>query len=153
TTFTKIDDKIWLGKKMLLIVVVMIDSKIHALKIVASRSEVGDNRSRMKAHSSVIEEKNLPWVAVVVDVGLRPRWIWDELDLVIMRDGLDSFTEVQCRWVRCEEDDSIVIIVRAVLGGRRRMRHGGGRWVVDSIILWGSDSPIGSHHGGHRRQP
>ncbi|KAL5997830.1 hypothetical protein ACLOJK_008762 [Asimina triloba] len=33
TVLAKIDDEMWLGKKMLLIVAVMIDSQIHALKI------------------------------------------------------------------------------------------------------------------------
>ncbi|KAL6001540.1 hypothetical protein ACLOJK_007278 [Asimina triloba] len=48
-----------------------------------------DDRSGVKVHSLVTEEEDSPCVAVVINVGLRPHRIWDDLDAAIMMDGLD----------------------------------------------------------------
>ncbi|KAL5989438.1 hypothetical protein ACLOJK_010330 [Asimina triloba] len=58
--------------------------------MVRSGFEMGDDQRRMKVESLATEEASLPRVAVVIDVGLRPRLIWDGLDTVIMMDGLDG---------------------------------------------------------------
>ncbi|KAL5994240.1 hypothetical protein ACLOJK_035112 [Asimina triloba] len=61
-------------------------------KIVASGFEMGDDRSGMEACSSATEETSLPRVAAVIDVGLRPRRIWDGLNATIIMDDLDGPT-------------------------------------------------------------
>ncbi|KAL5985611.1 hypothetical protein ACLOJK_027597 [Asimina triloba] len=52
--------------------------------------EMGNDRRRMKVESSATEEASMPRVAAVIDVGLRPRRIWDGLDAAIMMDYLDG---------------------------------------------------------------
>ncbi|KAL6008513.1 hypothetical protein ACLOJK_034025 [Asimina triloba] len=53
---------------------------------------MGDDRSGMEVGSSATEEVSLPRVAVVIDVDLRPRRIWDGLNAVVMMDDLDGPT-------------------------------------------------------------
>ncbi|KAL5988690.1 hypothetical protein ACLOJK_026790 [Asimina triloba] len=96
-------------------------------EMVRSEFEMGDDRKRMKVESSAMKETSLPRVATVINVSLRPQRIWDGLDVVVMIDDLDGFTEVRRRWVRHEEDDGVVLTVGTAMGGHCRMSHGGGR--------------------------
>ncbi|KAL5977720.1 hypothetical protein ACLOJK_039248 [Asimina triloba] len=55
-----------------------------------------------------------PDLVAMVDVDLRPRWIWVGLDVAGMIDGLDGFIEVRHRWVFIEEDDGVVLTILTV---------------------------------------
>ncbi|KAL6004047.1 hypothetical protein ACLOJK_004594, partial [Asimina triloba] len=53
------------------------------------RSEMGDDRSGMKMNSLITGEEDLPRVATVINVGLRPRRIWNVLVVSVVMSGLD----------------------------------------------------------------
>ncbi|KAL5985161.1 hypothetical protein ACLOJK_036398 [Asimina triloba] len=58
----------------------------HLSVTMKKQTSWGDNRSRMEVGSSATEEKSVRRVAAVINVGLRPRRIWDGLDAAIMID-------------------------------------------------------------------
>ncbi|KAL5979020.1 hypothetical protein ACLOJK_018917 [Asimina triloba] len=54
------------------------------------RSEMGDDRSGMKMNSLMTGEEDLPRVATVINFGLRPQRIWNELDVSDVMSGSDG---------------------------------------------------------------
>ncbi|KAL5986479.1 hypothetical protein ACLOJK_014812 [Asimina triloba] len=81
------------------------------MTMVPSKFEIGHDRRRMKVESSVTEEMSLLRVATVINVGLRPRWIWDGLDLMVMMDGLDGSTRYSPSVGFDKDDDGVVLTV------------------------------------------
>ncbi|KAL5988594.1 hypothetical protein ACLOJK_026692 [Asimina triloba] len=89
TVLAKIDGETWLEKKMLLVVVVMIDGQIHALNVghknpdcmmvwLRSANDVIQRRRWMTLPAT--EEVSLPWMAAVVDDGLDVAGVMSDLD-------------------------------------------------------------------------
>ncbi|KAL5999346.1 hypothetical protein ACLOJK_040806 [Asimina triloba] len=50
---------------------------------------MGDDRSGMKMNSLMTSEEDLPHVTTVINVGLRPRRIWNVLVVSVVMSGLD----------------------------------------------------------------
>ncbi|KAL5986318.1 hypothetical protein ACLOJK_014651 [Asimina triloba] len=96
--FGRTDGRMGVQKQMIGAVAVMTDDLIKSANtghknqdcmMVWVRSEMGNDRSRMKVGLSVTEEEDSPRVAAVINIGLWLRRIWNGLVAAIMMSGLD----------------------------------------------------------------
>ncbi|KAL6002101.1 hypothetical protein ACLOJK_037549 [Asimina triloba] len=116
---------------------------------------MGDDRSGMKMNLLMTGEEDLPRVATAINIGLRPRQIWNVLVVTIVMSSLDRGNDGPAMVGLDREDDGVVVFFVGVVHQRRASTDSGSMVVATGGVCWWRRATlvaVGGIGGGHWRQ-